>query len=311
MFSYIRNLPINIATIFNTPSPQSVEDAGDRTSTPLKVSFEPYWAACISLLKCQIKDLSHVPSSYEEVSQIMGQLHSRVTQVWLNTDHQRLFLDTSHVSSVQLAIFECSRFIRDNPDRCREAVSSMVAVLRFMREIYPVKTINQSLRRQINDLEWSEAPDAKHYINRIIPRYLPSKMPDSLKTLDARIYAIKWRGSISLLELRATHLRDHPTWYRTVTNEIRKLVNEVAKIKFRALTEAMGIGAPHEELICIADHCTLFILLVQAQLRTLSQDSKKAEWVASILIEYINSLDLNSGDAIPCWSDNEEFIYSE
>ncbi|CAI7577204.1 unnamed protein product [Penicillium pancosmium] len=134
-------------------------------------------------------------------------------------------------------------------------------------------------------------------------------MPDSLKTLDARIYAIHWRGSISLLELRATHLRDHPTWYRTVTNEIRKLVNEVADIKFSALTEAMGIGAPHEELICIADHCTLFILIVQAQLRALSQDTEKAESVALVLVEYINSLDLNSGGSIPCWSDSEEFIY--
>jgi hypothetical protein len=187
----------------------------------------------------------------------------------------------------------------------------MVAVLRFMREIYPIKTINQSLRRQIIEFEWNEASDPKHYIDRLIPRYLPSRMPDSLKFLDARIYAIQWRGSISLLELWATHLRDHPTWYRTVINEIRKLVNEVVEIKFNALTEAMGIGASHEELVCIADHCTLFILIVQAQMWTLSQDVEKAEWVASVLIEYINSLDLNSADSIPCWSDGEEFIYSE
>lgn len=300
-----------MASFFNRPSPGSVDDPGDRMSSPLHVSFEQYWATCIDLLKGQIKNLSHVPSSYEEVSRSMEHLHSTVAQVWLNTDHQRVDLVTSHVSSVQVAIMECSKFTRDNPNRCREAVSSMVAVLRFMREIYPVKTINQSLRRQIIDLEWNEAPDSKHYIDRLIPRYLPSRMPDSLKTLDARIYAIQWRGSISLLELRATHLRDHPTWHRTVTNEIRKLVNEVADIKFSALTEAMSIGAPHEELICIADHCTLFILIVRAQLRTLSQNTEKAEWVALVLIEYINSLDLNSGDSIPCWSDSEDFIYSE
>jgi len=298
-----------MASLGQHRSPERVEEPNPKTVALSKPPFDQYWTTCTDLLKTQIKDFSHIPSSHEEVARMMKQLHTKVAQVWQDTDHEEFTINRSHVNIVQAGILECSTFISGNPTRCREAVNSMIVMLRFMREIYPKKTLNQSLRRQINELERYEAPDAAHYINRLIPQYLPSKMPASLNSLNARIYAIRWRGFISLLELRATTLRNHPRWSKHVEIEIQKLLVEVKEIKFNALTDAMKIGAPCEELVCIADHCTLAILIVQTQLRTLSRDTEKAEWVASVMIEYLNSLDLHSGsNTIGRWLDDEDLI---
>ncbi|KAK5800103.1 hypothetical protein VI817_002315 [Penicillium citrinum] len=298
-----------MASLGQHRSPERVEEPNPTMIALSKSSFDQYWTTCTDFLKTQIKDFSHIPSSHEEVAQMMKQLHTKVAQVWQDTDHEGFTINRSHVDIVQAGILECFTFIRDNPTRCREAVNSMIVILRFMREIYPKKTLNHSLRRQINELERYEAPDAVHYIKRLIPQYLPSQMPASLTSLDARIYAIRWRGFISLLELRATTVRDHPRWSKHIEIEIQKLLVEVKEIKINALTDAMVIGAPCEELVCMVDHCTLAILIVQAQLRTLSRDMEKAEWVASILIEYLNSLDLHSGsNTIGRWSDDEDLI---
>lgn len=270
-----------------------------------RISFEQYWSTCIDILKRQVKDLSHTPSRYEEVYRMIERLHSRVEQVRSKTDHQRFSINFAHVNAVQTALLELSRLINDTPRRCREAVNAMVVLLRFMREIHLGKAINQSLRRQISELEQYEASDAKCYIDRLIPQYLPSRMPDSLTSPDARIYAIRWRGFLSRLEMRATTLRDHPSWNRHVAEVTKGLLDEVQETKFAALIQALRIGAPHEELVCIADHCNLLILIVQAQMRALLHDPQKSEWVASILIEYLNSLDLNSGNSILSWSDDD------
>ncbi|OQE28792.1 hypothetical protein PENSTE_c003G07941 [Penicillium steckii] len=307
MAPYFTQLFNYVVPKYQHRSIENDEEPNPQMAALLKPPFDQYWNTCTELLKNQLKDYSHVPSSHEEVARMMKQLHTKVAQVWQNTEHEEFKIDRSHVNIVLAGILECTEFINDNPTRCREAVNSMIVILRFMREIYPRKTLNQSLRRQIKELERYESPNASHYINRIIPQYLPSKMPASLTSLDARIYAIRWRGFISLLELRATTLRDHPRWSKHVEIEIQKLLVEVKEIKFNALTDAMKIGAFCEELVCIADHCTLAILIVKTQLRALNRDNEKAEWVALVLIEYLNSLDLHSGsNKIEPWSDDED-----